>query len=69
MKSNIFSFVLPPQISFTLSHLVNSMGSNIGMEEERPHLFSRLVHQLNMLEDETTMTDLWNVYHLEDFYR
>ena len=45
------------------------MSSASGMDEERPHLFSQLVQQLNSVNDHEVMNQVWDRYRIEDYYK
>lgn len=59
------------QIDETLESLTESLDINngMGMEEQRPHLFSRLVHLLGLLEEDDDLEDIWITHSKNKDYR
>ncbi|XP_069195725.1 uncharacterized protein [Procambarus clarkii] len=63
-QTNIFD-----QIGDTLEKLVISTTGKLEEEEERPHMFSRLVSLLGSLRHLQDLHDVWNTYGSHQLYR
>ncbi|KAK8729258.1 hypothetical protein OTU49_008718 [Cherax quadricarinatus] len=57
------------QIADTMGNLLSSTRENFEQVEQRPHMFSRLVSLLGLLQQEEDVQDVWITYGNQEHYR